>query len=209
MEALKQTILDAPKFKIEDEKSSWFGCETCHIWEKEVITLKEKSTKALEPKVTFAIDSTKFNKSLNVQNKKYKFVVMESNNKSHFHHHLTCHYCYKKGHTIAKCKFRRYLVPNGVECLDFMKRMLFLDSGCLRHTKGDISLFTDSVEKKKGYMTYGDNNKGDMLGKGSVGNLSSIIVSDVILIEGLKHNLLSISHYVTKSIKKLSQIVID
>ena len=32
---------------------------------------------------------------------------------------------------------------------------------------GDISLFTDFKAKKKGYVTYGDNNKGAILGKGS------------------------------------------
>lgn len=66
METLKQTMLDATQVKVEDDKSSWFGCETCHIWQKEVITLKAKLTKALEPKVIFAIDPTKYKISLNI-----------------------------------------------------------------------------------------------------------------------------------------------
>lgn len=32
MESLKQTMLDASKFDVEEEKSYWFGCETCHVW---------------------------------------------------------------------------------------------------------------------------------------------------------------------------------
>ncbi|XP_050888687.1 uncharacterized protein LOC127093827 [Lathyrus oleraceus] len=106
MEALKQTKLDASKVDVEDEKPSWFGCETCHIWKKEVITLKAKLNQTLEQKVAFSINQTKFKRSLNVSYKKYNFAVRESNSESHSHHHLTCHYCCKKGHTISKCKFR-------------------------------------------------------------------------------------------------------
>ena len=57
----------------------------------------------------------------------------------------------------------------------------------------DISLFIDFKTKKKGYVTYGDNNKGAILGKGSVGNPSTTTISNVHLVEGLKHNVLSIS----------------
>ena len=34
MEALKQSMVDIQKDKNEDEEPSWFGCETCHIWQK-------------------------------------------------------------------------------------------------------------------------------------------------------------------------------
>ena len=66
---------------------------------------------------------------------------------------------------------------------------------------GDISLFIDFKAKKKGYVTYGDNNKGAILGKGSVGNPSTTTISDVHLVEGLKHNLLSISQLCDKGYK--------
>lgn len=66
MKALKQTLLDASKVGVEEDKSSCFGYETCHICQKEVITLKAKLNKALEPKVTFTINPSKFKKSLNV-----------------------------------------------------------------------------------------------------------------------------------------------
>src|SRR3954464_7133864 len=42
MEALKQSMLDIQKNNIEEDPPSWFGCETCHIWQKEVTNLKAK-----------------------------------------------------------------------------------------------------------------------------------------------------------------------
>ena len=68
-----------------------------------------------------------------------------------------------------------------------------IDNGCARHMTGDISLFSDFVTKKKGYVSYGDHNKGAILGKGSKGNPSTITISNVMLVEGLRHSLLSIS----------------
>ncbi|XP_050896005.1 uncharacterized protein LOC127102702 [Lathyrus oleraceus] len=85
-----------------------------------------------------------------------------------------------------------------VECLESTKKMWYLDSGCSRHMTGDIPLFIDFVPKKKGFFTYGDNNKRAILGKGSVGNPSSTTISDVMLVDGLKHNLLSISQLCDK-----------
>lgn len=66
MEALKKIMLEVPKINHEDEKSSWFDCETCHILKKEVNTLKIKLDKALEPKVTFSIDLRKFKRYLKI-----------------------------------------------------------------------------------------------------------------------------------------------
>ena len=88
-----------------------------------------------------------------------------------------------------------------VECLEPLERRWFLDSGCSRHMTGDISLFFDFVAKKKGFVTYGDNNKGEILGKGSVGNPSSTTISNVLLVEGLKHNIISISQLCDKGYK--------
>lgn len=79
--------------------------------------------------------------------------------------------------------------------------MWFLDRGFLRDMTGDISLFIDFTPKKKVFVTYGDNNKGAILGKGSGGNPSSTTIYDVILIEGLKHNLLSIIQLCDKGYK--------
>ncbi|XP_058721912.1 uncharacterized protein LOC131593431 [Vicia villosa] len=114
MEALKQSMLDIQKDKVEIDPTSWFGCETCHIWQKEVRDLKAKLDKALQPKVTFAVDPNKFKRSYTPLYSKYTFVPKVSTSKTAYSHHITCHYCCKKGHTIEKCKFRRILVPKGV-----------------------------------------------------------------------------------------------
>lgn len=66
---------------------------------------------------------------------------------------------------------------------------------------GDISLFIVFKPKKKGFVTYRDNNKGAILGKYSVGNPSSTTITDVILVEGLKHSLLSIIQLCDKGYK--------
>jgi len=63
---------------------------------------------------------------------------------------------------------------------------------------GDASKFTNLKMKQEGFMTYGDNNKGKILGRGDVGSHDLIIIKDVMLVEGLKHNLLSISQLCDK-----------
>ena len=51
------------------------------------------------------------------------------------------------------------------------------------------------------YVTYGDNNKGRILGNGVIGNGSSFNIKNVLLVEGLKHNLISISQLCDKGFK--------
>jgi len=47
-------------------------------------------------------------------------------------------------------------------------------------------------------VTYEDNNKGKILGKGTIGNENNFLIHDVLYVEGLKHNLLSISQLCDK-----------
>ena len=58
---------------------------------------------------------------------------------------------------------------------------------------GDALEFTHISPKKSGHVTYGDNNKGRILGVGKIGTNSSSSIENVLLVEGLKHNLLSVS----------------
>jgi len=58
---------------------------------------------------------------------------------------------------------------------------------------GDASKFLSISPKPNGHVTYGDKNKGKILGKGTIGNESSLLIHDVLYVEGLKHNLLNIS----------------
>lgn len=102
MEALKQSMADILKDNNEDSKPSWFGCETCHIWQKEVNTLQVKLDKALQLKVTFALDTSKYKMPSNNPYRMYSLVEKSSNRKITYSHNLYCHYCCKKGHTITK-----------------------------------------------------------------------------------------------------------
>ena len=47
MEALKQTMLEASKVDVEEEKSSWFVVKLVTFGKKDIITLKAKLNKAL------------------------------------------------------------------------------------------------------------------------------------------------------------------
>ncbi|XP_019459950.1 PREDICTED: uncharacterized protein LOC109359709 [Lupinus angustifolius] len=58
---------------------------------------------------------------------------------------------------------------------------------------GDKTKFIELSPKEKGHVTYGDNNQGKILGVGKIGNASQTINKNVLYVEGLEHNLLSIS----------------
>ena len=49
-----------------------------------------------------------------------------------------------------------------------------------------------------GKVTFKDNVKGKTIGKGKVGRLSNCFIDDALLVEWLKHNLLSISQFCNK-----------
>jgi len=57
---------------------------------------------------------------------------------------------------------------------------------------GDASKFVSISLKQDGHVTYGDNNKGKILGKGTIGNQNNLFIHDMLYVEGLKHNLLNI-----------------
>ena len=117
LETLKESMIKSLKGKSENDDSFWFkwaGCETCHIWQREARTLKAKLDKALQPKVTFAIDRSNFRNSMNNPYQKYTYEIRDQSSKSNSHIISTCLYCCKEGHTIKKCRFRRSLVPKGI-----------------------------------------------------------------------------------------------
>ena len=60
----------------------------------------------------------------------------------------------------------------------------------------------DNLElKDEGFVTYKDNNKGRILGNGVTSNRSSFNIKNVLLVEGLKHNLISRSQLCDKGFK--------
>ena len=66
---------------------------------------------------------------------------------------------------------------------------------------GDKTKFAKLELKEKGFVTYGDNNKGRILGNEVIGNGSSFNIKNVLLVEGLRHNLISTSQLCDKGFK--------
>ncbi|CAN1303560.1 hypothetical protein LINPERPRIM_LOCUS25908 [Linum perenne] len=58
---------------------------------------------------------------------------------------------------------------------------------------GDDRLFSTLELKRGGKVTFGDNIKGRILGQGSVRSSPNPVFNNVLLVQNLKHNLLSIS----------------
>ena len=69
----------------------------------------------------------------------------------------------------------------------------YIDSGCLRHMTGDCSLFKVFESKKGGNVTFGDESKSQIKGKGTISLPGLPDITNVLYVEGLKVNLLSIS----------------
>ena len=74
-----------------------------------------------------------------------------------------------------------------------MNSKWILDSGCSRHMTGDHSLLSILKSKDDGTVTFGDNAKGKIIGIGNIGNPDNPSIENVLLEDGLKHNLISIS----------------
>ncbi len=77
----------------------------------------------------------------------------------------------------------------------------YLDSGCSRHMSGDKEQFLSLTAFQGGHVTFGDNSKGLIKGVGKVGKSLSQAIDNVYYVEGLKHNLLSISQLCDKGNK--------
>ena len=66
---------------------------------------------------------------------------------------------------------------------------------------GDESKFFFLTKRKGGYVTFGGNAKRRIIGQGNIGNGTSSLIESVLLVDGLKHNLLSISQFCDKGFK--------
>ena len=69
----------------------------------------------------------------------------------------------------------------------------YLDSGCLRHMTRDHSLFKVFKCEKGGNVTFGDGSKSQIKGQGTISLLGLPDITNVLYVEGLIVNLLSIS----------------
>jgi transposase InsO family protein len=71
-----------------------------------------------------------------------------------------------------------------------------LDSGCTQHMTGDMRMFTQMSEKDcSNYdsITFGDNRKGKIKGLGKIAISNDHSISNVLLVESLNFNLLSVA----------------
>ena len=69
----------------------------------------------------------------------------------------------------------------------------YLDRSCWRQMTGDWSLFKVFESKKGGNVTFGDESKSQIKGKGTISLPGLPDIANVLYIKGLKMNLLSIS----------------
>ena len=69
----------------------------------------------------------------------------------------------------------------------------FLDRKYSRHMTGDCSLFKVFESKKGGNVTFGDGSKSQMKGKGTISLPGLPDIANVLYVEGLRVNLLSVS----------------
>ena len=81
---------------------------------------------------------------------------------------------------------------------DSLKKSWYINSGCSKHMIRDASKFTHISPKNSGHVTYGDNNKGKILRIGKIGMNPSTSIENVLLVDGLKHSLLSVSQLCDK-----------
>ena len=82
----------------------------------------------------------------------------------------------------------------------------FLDSGCSRHMTRDESKFAFLTKRKGGYVTFRENAKGRIIGQGNIGNDTFSLIESVLLVNGLKYNLLSISQLCDKGFKVIFKV---
>ena len=106
---------------------------------------------------------------------------------------------------IHKWKIRENTIPTNLSCkheVCFMMKSAFkvmdtclwyLNSGCSQHMTKDRSLLKVFESKKCGNVTFGDGSKPQIKGKGTISLLGLPNISNVLYVEGLKVNLLSIS----------------
>ena len=75
----------------------------------------------------------------------------------------------------------------------------YLDNGCSRHMCGDKNQFI-TIEPKKdgGVVTFGDNGQGKIISIGKIQINSIIFIDNALHVNGLKHNLISISQLCDK-----------
>ncbi|KAK2396121.1 gag-protease polyprotein [Trifolium repens] len=134
---------------------------------------------------------------------------------------LKCHYCGKYGHIKSFC-YKLYGYPKKKPQPKAYHRMArtkkewkpkvnvaahiahtsfgvsykedwYFDSGCTRHMTGEGRFLVDIKSYTSNYVTFGDGAKGQIMGIGKLINNGLPKLDNVLLVKGLKANLISIS----------------
>jgi hypothetical protein len=129
-----------------------------------------------------------------------------------------CYICHNYGHKSVDCRLRNYELDLNYPAENVKvwkkkesdKRRLvllaqrqtnpwYIYSGCSKHMTGDKGKFLSLSERKSGNITFVNDAPGKIKGKGMV-SLSNGKgkAQDVLLVDGLKHNLLSVSQMCDK-----------
>jgi hypothetical protein len=124
-----------------------------------------------------------------------------------------CYVCHNYGHKATDCRLRNYKPDLKSTAENFKvwkkkeddkcglvlsaqkkKNPWYIDSGCSKHMTGDKSKFLTLSENKSGNVTFGNDAPGKIKGKGMV-SLSNGKgkAQDMLFVDGLKHNFLSVS----------------
>jgi hypothetical protein len=124
-----------------------------------------------------------------------------------------CYICHNYGHKAIDCRLKFFKPDLNPTAENFKiwkkkeddkcrlvlssqreKNPWYIDSGCSKHMTGDKSKFLTLSESKSGNVTFGNDAPGKIKGKEMV-SLSNGKgkAQDVLFLEGLKHNMLSVS----------------
>ncbi|XP_062103169.1 uncharacterized protein LOC133814190 [Humulus lupulus] len=119
-----------------------------------------------------------------------------------------CHFCGKKRHICPRYKAQVSLVgrkqwrPKNAHTkalvvhtslLACNSDQWYFDNGCSRHMTGNKHLLTNILSYVEGYVTFGDGSKGRIMGRGKLHLHGLPPLENVLYVEGLKANLISVS----------------
>jgi hypothetical protein len=117
-EKVSETEKELKAFKLSlverssaNHNSDMVGCDHCITLSKDIKILKDKVENSSKPRVPHQVDPKHFKNTLKV---KIKNSTNLKKDQKKGNSHITCHYCCCEGHTIAKCKARKLLVPKGI-----------------------------------------------------------------------------------------------
>nr|KYP36928.1 Copia protein [Cajanus cajan] len=161
------------KTKLDTNKTN-HPCSTCNKFKEEISNLRNtlaqftggrNNLDIILEKQRCVFDKAGLGYNPQKLQKKYKNFFIPSQVTSF--PFATCFYCGKKGHNSSTCYIRKNFnnLKNIVWILKDSKNKTWnIDSGCSKHMTRDTSKFIDLTPKRSGHVTYGDNNRGKILG---------------------------------------------